>query len=46
MNLSNRWDSRAARLTFTYKFGNQNVKAARRRSTATEAEQSRVKAGN
>lgn len=46
MTISNRWDSRAARLTFTYKFGNQNVKAARRRSTATEAEQSRVKSGN
>ncbi len=44
--IRNRWDSRNARLTFTYKFGNQNVKAARRRSTATEAEQGRVKTGN
>ncbi|CAH0994519.1 hypothetical protein EMA8858_00629 [Emticicia aquatica] len=46
LDIRNRWDSRNARLTFTYKFGNQNVKAARRRSTATEAEQSRVKSGN
>jgi Outer membrane protein beta-barrel family/CarboxypepD_reg-like domain/TonB-dependent Receptor Plug Domain len=45
LDIRNRWDSRNARLTFTYKFGNQNVKAARRRSTATEAEQSRVKTG-
>lgn len=46
LDIRNRWDSRNARLTFTYKFGNQNVKSARRRSTATEAEQSRVKTGN
>ncbi len=45
LDIRNRWDSRNARLTFTYKFGNQNVKAARRRSTATEAEQGRVKTG-
>ena len=45
LTIRNRWDSRNARLTFTYKFGNQNVKAARRRSTATEAEQGRVKTG-
>lgn len=46
LSVRNRWDSRNVRLTFTYKFGNQNVKAARRRSTATEAEQSRVRTGN
>lgn len=41
----NRWDARQIRLNFSYKFGNQQVKAARRRSTATESEQSRVKSG-
>jgi hypothetical protein len=44
--VKNRWDSRQIRLNFSYKFGNQQVKAARRRSTATESEQSRVKSGN
>ncbi len=43
--VKNRWDSRQVRLNFNYKFGNQQVKAARRRSTATESEQSRVKSG-
>ena len=37
-----RWESRIARLTFTYNFGNQNVKAARQRSTGTEAERNRA----
>ncbi len=46
MSMNNKWDSRNIRLTFTYKFGNQNVKAARGRSTATESEQKRVKTGN
>ncbi|WP_337043609.1 outer membrane beta-barrel protein [Emticicia sp. 17c] len=42
MLLNNRWDSRMVRLSFSYKFGNQNVKAARGRSTATESEQRRA----
>lgn len=37
-----RWDSRVARLTLTYNFGNQNVKGARQRSTSTEAERNRA----
>ncbi|GAB3933977.1 outer membrane beta-barrel family protein [Larkinella terrae] len=41
-----RWESRIARLTFTYRFGNQNVKAARQRSTSTEAERNRAGGGN
>ena len=41
-----RWESRVARLTFTYNFGNQNVKAARQRSTGTEAERNRAGGGN
>jgi len=31
-----RWESRQARISFTYRFGNQQVKAARQRSTSTE----------
>jgi hypothetical protein len=46
ISVKNRWDARQVRLNFSYKFGNQQVKAARRRSTATESEQSRVKSGN
>lgn len=46
MTINNRWDSRAVRLSFSYKFGNQNVKAVRNRSTATEAEQRRTGGGN
>jgi hypothetical protein len=37
-----RWESRQIRLTFTYRFGNQNVKTARQRNSATSSEQSRV----
>lgn len=37
------FESRRVNLTFTYKFGNNEVKPSRRRSTATEEEQSRVK---
>ncbi|WP_338871908.1 outer membrane beta-barrel protein [Spirosoma sp. SC4-14] len=36
------WESRRFMLTFTYRFGNQNVKSARQRNSATSAEQSRV----
>ncbi len=46
MTLNNRWDNRMVRLSFSYKFGNQNVKNARNRSTATEAEQRRTGSGN
>lgn len=46
MTLHNRWDSRSVRVSFSYKFGNQNVKNARNRSTATEAEQRRTGSGN
>lgn len=44
--VANRWDSRQVRLSFNYRFGNNNVKAARARQTGLEAEQSRVKGGN
>jgi outer membrane receptor protein involved in Fe transport len=38
-----RWESRQVRATFTYSFGNRELKAARQRRTSTEDEQSRVK---
>ncbi len=44
--VTNRWTSRRATLTFTYNFGNQNVKGSRRRSTATEDLKSRAGGNN
>ena len=37
------WPSRQVRLTFTYNFGNQNVKGARQRNTGSDDLQQRVK---
>ncbi|CAN5416353.1 hypothetical protein BH23BAC1_BH23BAC1_51260 [soil metagenome] len=42
LSLISSWESRVARLTLTYNFGNQNVKGARQRSTGTEAERNRA----
>ncbi len=42
-NVKGQFESRRANLTFTYKFGNKEVKPTRQRSTATEEEQNRVK---
>lgn len=39
-------ETRRANLTFSYNFGNNEVKPARNRKTATEAEQNRVQSGN
>lgn len=36
-------DTRIARVSFTYRFGKNEIKPARRRSTGTEAEQGRMK---
>jgi hypothetical protein len=44
--IHSRWESRVARVTFTYNFGNQQVKAARQRTTGTEAERNRAGSGN
>ncbi|GAB3562905.1 outer membrane beta-barrel family protein [Spirosoma luteolum] len=46
LRVRSRWESRRIMLTFTYRFGNQNVKGARERNSATSAEQNRVKGGN
>lgn len=43
VNFNQRNDSRNARLTFSYRFGNTELKNARRRSTGSENESSRVK---
>lgn len=37
------WDSRRLRVNFSYRFGNDQVKSARRRSTGLEDEKKRVK---
>ena len=42
MDIQSRWTSRKASVTFSYNFGNQNVKATRRRSTATDSEKERA----
>lgn len=44
--IRSRWESRVVRATFTYRFGNQNVKAARQRQSATSAEQNRAGGNN
>jgi outer membrane receptor protein involved in Fe transport len=43
MAFRSRWESRQVRATFTYSFGNRELKVARQRRTSTEDEQSRVK---
>lgn len=40
------WESRQLRVNFTYNFGNQEVKSARRRNTGLEDEQKRIKTDN
>ena len=41
--VDNKWETQRATLSLTYRFGNDEVKPARHRSTATEEEQGRVK---
>ncbi|GAB4002972.1 outer membrane beta-barrel family protein [Spirosoma daeguense] len=47
-NLSfvNQWESRVARLTFTYNFGNRTIKTTRQRRSGVEEEQNRIGGGN
>jgi hypothetical protein len=42
----NQWESRQARLTFTYRFGSNDMKAVQRRRGASSDEQSRIKSGS
>ena len=42
-NIRNNWESRKVFVSFSYSFGNSEVKPNRRRKTATSEEQSRVK---
>lgn len=44
-SVTSEWPSRQARLTFTYSFGNQNVKGARQRNTGSDDLQKRAGSG-
>lgn len=46
VQILNKWESRTARMTFTYRFGNNKVASARQRQTGLEDEKGRVKSGN
>lgn len=43
MRVNGDWDSRRVRLNFSYRFGDSEVKSARRRKTGLEDESSRIK---
>lgn len=43
MEAGGNWDSRRLRVNFTYRFGSDEVKAARRRNTGLEDEKNRIK---
>ncbi|RAU81572.1 TonB-dependent receptor domain-containing protein [Pontibacter arcticus] len=43
LNSRYRWEGRKVKLSFSYRLGNQNVKAANRKSTSSSEEQSRIK---
>ncbi len=43
INGSGNWESRTARLSFTYRFGNNQVQAGRKRQTSLENEANRIK---
>ncbi|HYG40578.1 MAG TPA: outer membrane beta-barrel family protein [Cytophagales bacterium] len=45
LNILGKWESRLARITFTYRFGKEDIKPARRRSSGAESEQNRVNMG-
>lgn len=46
LNITQKRDSRRVKINFKYKFGNNKVKKARNRKTATESETSRIKSNN
>ena len=43
LRVNNKWESRRVNVSFSYRFGNQNVKGPQRRSTGSEDERNRVK---
>ncbi|SDJ75403.1 Outer membrane receptor proteins, mostly Fe transport [Pedobacter sp. ok626] len=43
--IKERWESRVFRLSCTYRFGSNDIKAASKRSSSSEAERKRVKSG-
>lgn len=43
MTARGQWESRQVRLSFTYRFGNKEVKGARQRETGLESEKNRIK---
>jgi hypothetical protein len=45
LKIKGKWESRQARLTFTYRFGKEDMKSQRRRSTGAQDEQNRVNMG-
>lgn len=45
IGIRNTWDSRMGTLSFSYRFGKEDVKPARRRNTGSEAEQNRIRGG-
>lgn len=46
LDVHSQWEARRVQASFTYNFGNKNIKNARRRSTATSDEENRVSRGN
>ncbi|HEY0065790.1 MAG TPA: outer membrane beta-barrel protein, partial [Flavisolibacter sp.] len=45
MDLNGGWESRQFRLNFSYRFGNNQVKAARQRNTGADEEKKRAEGG-
>lgn len=45
LQIKSRWENRVANVTFSYRFGNSKIQAARRRSTGLESEAGRVNQG-
>ena len=46
VQIVNRWESSTARVTFTYRFGNNKVTSARQRQTGLDDEKGRIKSGS
>ncbi len=45
LKVSGKWESRQVRMNFSYRFGNNQVKAARQRKNALEEESRRTQGG-